>query len=163
MTPTANLTARCNMKWRQAAKIISVMFCLFLTAPLTRNQDYDRRDGNWWRGINRVSKAYYLAGFVDGMELGNRFSLGGIDKNDKDYKEVSERVTTSFSDQRAKYLANVTHIQLADGLDAFYADSTNRRILAHDAIWLVLNQIAGRPEAEVQALIESYRKSAGTE
>ena len=151
------------MKLIRATQIVLVIFCLFLTAPLTRNQEYDRRDGNWWRGIDRLSKAYYLAGFVDGIELGNRLSLVGIDKNDKAYKEVSERVTTTFSNQRAKYLANVTLIQLADGLDAFYANSTNRRILAHDAVWLVLSQIAGTPEAEMQALIESYRKSAATE
>lgn len=92
-----------------------------------------------------------------------KLSLAGIDKNDKAHKEVSERVTTTFSNQRAKYLGSVTLIQLADGLDTFYADSTDRRILAHDAIWLVLNQIAGTPEAEMQTLIESYRKSAATE
>jgi len=151
------------MKWLRTAEIVFVMLCLFLTVPVTRNQEYDRRDGDWWRGINRVSKAYYLAGIVDGVELGNRLSIGRIDKNDKADKECSERVTTTFSSQCAKFLANVTLIQLTDGLDAFYGDSTNRRILARDATWLVLNRIVGTPEAEMQGLIESYRKSAAAE
>ena len=159
----ALLTARCDMKLIRAAQIVLVMLCVFLTAPLTRNQEFSRRDGNWWRGINRVDKAYYLAGFIDGLELGNRWSLVEIDKNDKANKEDSQRVTPAFSSQRNKYLANVTHIQLSDGLDAFYGDATNRTILLHDAVWLVLNQIAGTPEAEMQALIESFRKSAATE
>jgi hypothetical protein len=157
------LTARCDKKLIRATQILAVMFCLSLTAPLTRNQEFDRRDGNWWKGINRVNKAYYVAGFVDGIALGNRLSLAGIDKNDNAYKEVSERVATTFSNGRAKYLANVTQIQLTDRLDAFYEDSANRRILAHDAVWLVLNQIAGTPEAEMQAMMESYRKSAAGE
>lgn len=151
------------MKLIRATQIVLVMLCVFLMTPQTRNQEFDRRDGNWWRGINRVNKTYYLSGVVDGIELGNKLSLVGIDKNDKAYQEVSEQVTTTFSNQRAKYLANVTLIQVADRLDAFYGDSTNRRILAHDATWLVLNQIAGTPQAEMQALIENYRKSAATE
>jgi hypothetical protein len=151
------------MKLRLAAGAIAVMLPLCLTASLSRNQEYDRRDGNWWSGINRVSKAYYLAGFLDGMELGNSFSLWGIDKNGKDYKEVSAQVTTSFSDYRTKYLSHVTNIQLADGLDTFYSDSRNHRILVHNAIWLVLNQIAGTPETEMQSLIENCRKNADRE
>jgi hypothetical protein len=151
------------MRSTQAARIALVMFCLLLTAPLSRNQEYDRRDGYWWRGIDRVSKSYYVAGVVDGVELGNKLSVDGIAKDGKDYDEVSERVTASFSSQRSKYLAKVTLIQVSDGLDSFYTDSTNRRILARDAVWLVLNQIVGTPEAEMHALLENYRKAAEKE
>ena len=157
------MNARCDMKMTRAAQIALVMFCLFLTAPLTRDQEFNRRDGNWWKGIDRVNKGYYLVGLLDGVELGNRLSLAGIDSNAKDYKEVSERVTTSFSEQRAKYLASVTLIQLSDALDVFYADSANRQIVVYDAVWLVLHQIAGTPEPEMHTLIESYRKSAAAE
>jgi hypothetical protein len=59
-----------------------------------------------------VSKAYYLAGFVDGMELGNRFSFWGIDETEKNTKNCSGRVKTSFSDYRSRYFSNVTAIQL---------------------------------------------------
>jgi len=151
------------MRVTRAVQIVSVVFCLVLTAPLTRDQEFDRRNGTWWMGITRVNKAFYLAGFVDGIVLGNGFSVAGIDKNDKDYKEVTERVAASFSSQRAKYLSNVTHIQLSDRLDAFYGDSTNRIILVHDAVWLVLKQISGTPEKEMRELIESYRKRAEME
>jgi hypothetical protein len=48
-------------------------------------------------------------------------------------------------------------------LDAFYGDSTNRIILVHDAVWLVLKQISGTPEKEMRELIESYRKRAEME
>jgi hypothetical protein len=151
------------MKLRRAAQIAFVIFCTSSMAPLTRNQEFARRDGNWWRGIDRVSKGYYLAGIVDGIELGNKLSVNGIHKNESGYKDISERVATSFSNQRTKYLANVTLIQLSDRLDAFYTDSENGSILLHDGVWLVLNQIAGTPEHEMQAMIKSYRKSAATE
>lgn len=148
------------MKLRIAVRVVAVAVLLCLTAPLSRNQEYDRRDGDWWRGINAVNKAYYLAGFLDGMELGNRFSFWGIDESGKD---VAARVKTSFSDYRTKYFSRVTNIKLTDALDTFYAEPRNRRILVYDATWLVLNQIAGKPAAEMQALIENYRKNAETD
>lgn len=151
------------MKLRLAAGITAGILCVLLAAPRSQNQEYDRRDGNWWRGINRENKAFYLAGFVDGMQLGNRFSVWGVDKNEKDSKQVSTQVTSSFSDYRAKYLANVTNIQLSDGLDSFYSDSRNRRIVVNDAVWLVLNEISGAPEAVLQPLIDASRKNADTQ
>jgi len=152
------------MRLRLAIRVFAVVLPVYLTvAPLSGNQEYDRRDGDWWRGINAVSKAYYLAGFLDGMELGNRFSFWGIDETDKDSKNVSARVRTSFLDYHSRYLSNVTNIQLTEGLDTFYTDSKNRRILVYNATWLVLNQIAGKPAVEMQPLIENYRENADME
>jgi len=151
------------MTIKLAIRIAAVILLLSFTAPLSRNQEYDRRDGNWWRQLDAVSKANYLAGFVDGMQLGNRFSYWGIDKTDKDAKDVSAQVTNSFSSYRAKYLSNVTNIQLTDRLDTFYSDSKNRDILVYGAVWLVLNQIAGKPNAEMQALVDNWRKNADKE
>jgi hypothetical protein len=47
-----------------------------------------------------------------------------------------------------------------DGLDVFYSDYQNRRIKVYGAVWLVLNQISGKPEPEMQKLIENWRKNA---
>jgi hypothetical protein len=151
------------MKSKLALRVVALAFPLCLTAPLCGNQEYDRRDGDWWGKINAVSKAYYLSGFVDGMELGNRFSFWGIDESDKDSKDVSARVRSSFSDYHSRYLSNITGIQLTDGLNTFYIDPKNRRILVYNATWLVLNQLAGKPAVEMQGLIEDYRKNADME
>jgi hypothetical protein len=146
------------MNSRLSARIVAALLCLLVTAPFSRNQEFDRRDGDWWRSVDRVNKAYYLAGFVDGSQLASRFS--GNAASDQDTTDASARSGTPFFQNRAKYLGHVTNIQLGDGLDAFYSDAKNRRILVSNAAWVVLNQIAGAPEAETQALIESSRKNA---
>ena len=146
------------MNSRLSAGMVAALLCLLIAAPCSRNQEFDRRDGDWWRSVDRVNKAYYLAGFVDGTQLARRFS--GNPQNDQDAKDVSARPATPFGENRAKYLGHTTNIQLTDGLDTFYGDARNRRILVSDAAWVVLNQIAGTPEAETQALIESTRKNA---
>lgn len=142
------------------ARIAAVTLFLFLIAPLSRNQEYDRRDGNWWRQLDAVAKANYLVGFLDGMELGNRVALLGTDGNEQDYKTVSAKATASFGAYRAKYLANVTGIRLTDALDDFYSDSRNRHILVYDGVWLVVNQLAGKPDTVMQPIIETMRKDA---
>jgi hypothetical protein len=149
------------MNSRLSARIAVALFCLLATAPFSRNQEFDRRDGDWWRSVDRVNKAFYLAGLVDGTELASR--LSGNAPNDQGVKDASARTATPFAENRAKYLGHVTNIQLTDGLDAFYADARNRRILVSDAAWVVLNQLAGTPEAETQALIETSRKNADRE
>jgi hypothetical protein len=55
----------------------------------------------------------------------------------------------------------VTGGQLVDGLDSFYGDFRNRRILVYSAVWLVLNEIAGTPQDELDKMIQSWRKNAG--
>ena len=50
--------------------------------------------------------------------------------------------------------------QLVDGLDSFYKDYRNRTIKVHDAVWLVVNEIAGTPQQTMGKLIESYRQNA---
>jgi len=58
-----------------------------------------------------------------------------------------------------KYLKNVTNSQLADGVDKFYSDYRNRRIMVNDAVWLVLNEISGKSDADMKKMIENWRKS----
>ena len=144
-------------------RLLAMTFALCLTAPLSRNQEYDRRDGNWWKQLDAVSRANYVAGFLDGMELGNKFSVWGLGQNDANCEDAAKLVASSYSDYRTKYLANVTNIRILDGLDAIYSDARNRGILVSGAIWLALNQISGKPQAEMQALVEKWRNNAEKE
>jgi len=47
---------------------------------------------------------------------------------------------------------------VVDGLDNFYGDYRNRKILVQDAVWLVLNNVAGTPN--VEQMIQNWRRSA---
>src|SRR5215469_1506360 len=144
-------------------RVSAVLFVLCLTAPLSRNQEYDRRDGNWWNRLDAVSKPIYVSGLLDGMQLGNKFSVWGIGQSGGDGKDAAKLVESAYSEYRAKYLTNVTNIRIVDGLDGFYSDAKNRGILVNGATWLVLNEIAGKPQAEMQALVEKWRSGGGTE
>ena len=119
----------------------------------------DQRDGNWWRQQHYETKLTYIVGFFDGMELGKNFSYWNF-TNDADKKECLEAVSNSFKEYSRKYFSNVSNIQLVDGLNTFYEDFRNRRILLQNAVWLVVNEISGTPEIEMKHMIENWRKNA---
>jgi hypothetical protein len=133
-------------------------FLLLVCAPLSKNESIDRRDGNWWREQTTEKKTTYMTGFFDGMELGRNFAYWGIIEKDKNDPAMA-KVRSSY-EEYSKYLINVSNVQLAEGVDTFYSDYRNRQILVHDAVWLVLNQIAGKSDMEMQSMIESWRQNA---
>jgi hypothetical protein len=118
-------------------------------------QDNTRRDGNWWREQTPSGKITYMTGFFDGMGLGHNFAYW----NNVNDKVCAPKIVGSYDFYSDKFLKEVTNIQLADGLDEFYKDYRNRSIRISDGVWLVLNSIAGTPQAELDKRIENFRKN----
>lgn len=71
--------------------------------------------------------------------------------------QTSERL---YREDDKKFFANVSNGQIVNGLDQFFSDYRDRRIRVHNAVWLVTNGIADTPEAELQQMIESWRKNS---
>lgn len=115
-----------------------------------------RRDGNWWLEQTQYAKAAYVVGFFDGTHLGAEFSFWKF----KDDPSAIAKTTESFEFYGDKFLKGVTNEQLADGLDAFYKDYRNRKIRLHNGVWLTLNAIAGTPQADLEKMVENFRKNA---
>ena len=128
---------------------------LFALSFSLQAQD-SRRDGNWWREQPQSDKFTYMVGFFDGMDLGRQFTLW---KNIDD-KDCAPKIIESFRFDNDKFFKDVTNAQLADGLDVFYKDYRNRKIRIHDAVWLTVNAIAGTPQADLDKMIENFRKNA---
>src|SRR5215472_17709346 len=118
----------------------------------------ERRDGNWWLQQSDTAKNYYVIGFFDGTQTGREFSQWNC-VNEKDYDCIG-KANRSFLFYSKKYLDGVNSQQLADGLDAFYKDYRNRKILIHSGVWLTLNSMAGTPREELDRLIENHRANA---
>jgi hypothetical protein len=134
------------------------MLICFLVFTATASSDSDRRDGNYWKGMTRVEKSTYITGFFDGIGIGNRFSYWDL-LNTESGKKSLPAVKKSFDGYMEKYMDNVTNVQIADGLDVFYDDYRNRKITTYNAVWLVLNSIAGKNDKEMEIMIESFRKN----
>jgi hypothetical protein len=116
------------------------------------------RDGNWWNELSATQRSYTLVGFMEGMDLGKNFTEWGGLQSGKAAPWVGT-AEASYVEYFNKYVAEVSMGQMSDGLNEFYKDFRNRSISVSDALWIVLKQIAGTPQAEVDALIEAHRKN----
>ena len=135
--------------------IVALLVCsLSLHADSSRN-----RDGNWWRTLTVSERNVYMTGFFDGTHLGHMFSYWDLVETREKTSCFSDTVK-SFKTYSEKYAQNVTNDQIADGLTVFYSDYRNRSIRISDAVWLVLNTIAGTPQEKLDKMIENFRKNA---
>jgi hypothetical protein len=145
------------MKRNLIVKIL-VVICLVGILPALSVAEENRIDGNWWRDQDRLTRSGYITGFLDGMDLGGNFSYWKFVKDDK-MNTCMGKVLESYADYRSKYFEKVTNGQLADGLDSFYANGQNRRILLTDAVWLVVNVIAGTPQDKIDSMLKTWRNA----
>ena len=67
-------------------------------------------------------------------------------------------VDKAYKAQVKKYLNRVTVGQILDGLDKFYDDYRNRKILMSLGVSIVLDYISGKSEQEMTRLIETLRR-----
>jgi hypothetical protein len=115
-----------------------------------------RHDGTWWNRQSAGFRLLYILGFMDGMDLGSRFSA-------PDQPEVKRApdpgldARRTYKSRTEHYFANLTVGQISDGLDAFYRDYRNRSINLADGFEIVLRSIKGE---DVEALTRARRSSA---
>ena len=136
-----------------------LFFVLLLSAASPSLAQMTARDGNWWNQLELTSKAFVLFGFMEGMQLGREFAtIDGIEG--ASIKPWVKQSDDSFARNYNSMVAKTSGAQIADGLDAFYKDFRNRSIQLPFAVFIVLKQIGGTPEADIDRLVEELRRRA---
>jgi hypothetical protein len=112
-------------------------------------------DGDWWRGLPPGAKQSVMAGFLDGMALGQNLSLMGAgNSSDTDCRS---KIAQSYSYVRNRFFRNIGPGDLVSALDELYAESDNGSIIIGRAVWIVVNRLGGTAQEEVQKLILQSR------
>jgi len=87
------------------------------------------------------------------MHFGAFASRGALQNN----KACADMARGSFN-QAGIFFSHVTNSQIVDGLDKFYADYRNRRILIYRATWIVVHMMAGSPQKELDDMLDYERQ-----
>lgn len=133
---------------------LSILLILLSSVPVCSET---RADGNYWRSLRPSQKSYFVYGFFNGMDFGYRFSYWNFyDGKRETDKECADMVAGSYN-KYIKYCADITNKQIVNGLDKFYAVKKNRSILILDGVWVVLKQIKGDSQGEIEQLIQYLR------
>ena len=149
-----------NLCHNSRMKLLHLLLVLMLVTASVHADD-SRPDGNWWNTQSQNGRLNYIVGFYDGMILGHRFSYWKYadDSQDRSYG-CTNKSAISFNEYHHRYIDDVRNDQLVDGVNEFYRDNRNHKIRVADAVWWVVNHIAGEPQAGLDKMIENFRKNA---
>jgi hypothetical protein len=101
--------------------------------PLHAQSDFD---GDFWIPKTKELKILYVVGFVDGRNDG--------------INEAAEALGAKIDDPRLSKLASeVTAGQTVDGVDEFYKDWRNRKVLLRDAMQYAMDEAQGKDDSNL--------------
>ena len=127
---------------RRAASFLFTVVALLLTFhPLHAQGPTVGLDGEAWvqldtTQLGRFAKLDFLRGLYDGLVWGRSQNL-------------------------SQYPTNASYETLVDGLDKFYSDFANRKILVVWALQVLALQLGGRPQAAVDSAV-AYNRCLAT-
>jgi hypothetical protein len=127
----------------------------FLVCSVGVQAEVTRHDGNWWTQQSAGFRLLYILGFMDGMDLGSRFSAP--DRVEGTKREPEDDSRKIYEKRIRLYFTDVTVGQISDALDAFYRDYRNRSINLVDGFEIVLRSLKGE---DVEKLIQNRRSAA---
>lgn len=125
-----------------------VAFILSLSLVPTTGYALDERDGAWWVEQDTTTRASYLDGIIDGIQLGRDLSLWEI-KNRKEEKTITKGSDDTFKKNYAWYLGRITREQLLTGLNTLYEDKQNLGLPVYISVWYAARNVVGVPEGEI--------------
>ncbi len=143
-----------DMRTRTAPLIVACVLLrvLLMAAPATA-QNKPRTDGYFWLNSLRIpDRNMYALGMLDGTT----YLYSTLHIGDGLWSAEMEKAQQKIIQ---KYLT-ISAESLREGLDAFYSDYRNRRILISMAAWPVLMEIAGTPRQQLESTVEKMRAAA---
>jgi hypothetical protein len=111
-----------------------LMFAVLLSSlPVHAQSDFD---GDFWISKTDAIKLTYVLGFVDGRSDG--------------ISAAADAVGTTIKDPRISKLASeVTVGQIVEGVDDFYKDWRNRKVLLRHALEYVEDEAQGKDDSKL--------------
>ncbi len=133
------------MKSRRLA-VLAPPLLLLCFSPSTRAQsDFD---GDFWLQRTHDAKLVYVVGLVDGRSHG--------------INDAAEALGTKVEDPRlAKLASEVTVGQIVDGVDEFYKDWRNRKVVLRHAMEYVLDEAQGTDDSKLLLFMRQQDSSRG--
>lgn len=141
---------------RTAIVRIGSVLTLFLISASSMNgvESPPTHNGYWWLRLNGAEKIMFVQGYVEGLSRADKLISMYLSVETLKIHEGAnqEKIIDVFNFYR------ITYGQFVDGLDAFYADFKNKRILFNYAVLYVRDEIRGVSKKELDDRIEGMRQ-----
>ncbi len=115
------------------SRLCLLLFCPLLCVALHAQSQFD---GDFWIPKTEDVKMLYVVGFIDGRSHG--------------INEAADAFNTKIDDPRLSKLASeVTVGQIVDGVDEFYKDWRNRKVILRHAMEYVMDEAQGKDDSKL--------------
>lgn len=126
------------------------IFIAAMSSALAADADHD---GTWWREQSPAEKTRYAARLFDGLAMGSNLLEYGM----------SVQVPVTLIGSGTQGPAAQRYVRFDGGdvsryIDRFYTDPRNSTISVARAGQIFLQSVAGTRRADLQGMIEEYRK-----
>lgn len=138
---------------RKVSLFLVVFSLVFLPLDTGRSQGQEARNAYWWEPSSRLFKLGYVGGYARGMRSAQQMIDGSVVLDE--IRWTSEPAHSRML--RMMEFGEITFGQYVDGLDQFYVDFRNKRILFDYAVLYVRDQIRGFPQAELDDRLAAMR------
>lgn len=107
-------------------------------------------DGTLWKRFSPEMKAAYAAGMADGIHLGRKIITDRLE----DY-QCRDKAVWAFMLSYSKFFSDMSHEDLIQELDRFYASEENLKVLLDEAAFIVVKRRYGIPEEYIQESLKN--------
>lgn len=129
--------------------ILSISIATIVLFAVT-TQGFQLSDGTLWTRFSPEMKAAYTAGMADGIHLGRKMIADRLD----DF-QCRDKAIWAFMLTFNKFFSDMSHSDLIQELDRFYALDENRSVLLDEAAFIVAKRRYGIPEDYIQESLKN--------
>jgi hypothetical protein len=144
-----------QMRGSALRAVFGVLFALLGAVSTNGVENAPTRNGYWWLSLDHLERIMFIQGYIDGLSRADKMVRLDIQLQ---ILKVRNESNLEFVTKEFDFYA-ITYGQMVDGIDVFYGDFRNKRILFDYASLYVRDQIRGGSEKELQDRIESMRKA----
>ena len=72
--------------------IVALLLMFIICSVANAEQDTRKIDGDYWRSLDETQQLSHIAGFIEGMHLGNIFTYSGMEHENPDLDRVGKQV-----------------------------------------------------------------------
>jgi hypothetical protein len=150
------------MKRNLTKSLVLLFLGALLGAGLVASLNAAQEEGStrgyaFWNNVTDRFKSGYLMGYLDAEKI-DRITL---DENVKPVcGDAGKAWIEAFDRKNPVVPENITRRQVKEGVDEFYKDWKNQRVLVPLAIQVVELQVAGRPRAEIEDATRNARAAS---
>jgi hypothetical protein len=142
--------------------VTASLSCLLAFLPALGAGAESRFDGHFWRQADLQTRHFFVYSFMSGVVQGqDRVAARLLIKSDAgEFRPECHQAVAKNVNVLERELTRLDRAQFISAMDAFYGLKKNRALELKWAVLVVMQQLKGSPQSDLENFIEELRRQA---